>query len=180
MYINYQEFNTCKTDCRKCIVGSYYNKVVSSVGNTINPTYMIIGEAPGETEVEKGQPFCGPSGKILREELIKNNLNMDNTCITNTIPCRPLNNQFPSDKNLVAQCMNMWLLEEIVLLKPKCILLVGSTPMKYVLNASTPITEMREKNIVFFILYVPKGKILSLTDITYTFQLWLSFILVIY
>jgi len=142
-YKDYQEFNTEKSKCRKCAVGTYYNRVVCSVGNLVNPIYLICGEAPGETEVEKGQPFCGPAGKILREELIKNDLNKDNTVITNTIPCRPYKNQFPSDKNMVASCINMWLLNEITLLKPRFILLLGSTAVKYVLGSTRPITEIR-------------------------------------
>jgi DNA polymerase len=158
MYNNYQEFNKCKSECRKCVVGHQYNKVVTSVGNTTNPAYLLIGEAPGETEVEKGQPFCGPAGKILREELIKNELTMGNTCISNTLPCRPFKNQFPSDKNLVTRCISMWLLEEISLLKPKCLLLIGSTPMKYILGSPGPITEIRGQ--IFYDLHIehPDGE----------------------
>lgn len=30
---------------------------------------LIIGEFPGENEIEQGRPFCGPIGKVLRTEL---------------------------------------------------------------------------------------------------------------
>ena len=155
--MNYQDFNNEKSKCRKCSVGLCYNKVVCSIGNLTNPTYMVIGEAPGETEVEKGQPFCGDAGKILREELIKNDLNKENTCITNTIPCRPFKNQFPADKNLVANCMSMWLLNEIAILKPRFLLLCGSTPMKYILGTTRPITEVRGQIYQTLHVVCPEG-----------------------
>ena len=143
MYKDYTEFNTTKCKCRDCSVGLVYNKVVQSIGNLLNPTYMLCGEAPGETEVEKGQPFCGRAGKILREKLIKYGLTMKNTVISNTIPCRPENNHFPTDSSLVTSCVNKWLLEEILLLKPKYLLLIGATPMRYVLGCTKKISEVR-------------------------------------
>ena len=30
---------------------------------------LIIGEFPGEAEMERGRPFCGATGKVLRNEL---------------------------------------------------------------------------------------------------------------
>jgi uracil-DNA glycosylase len=145
MYTCYTDFNTSKEKCRQCPVGLIYNRVVCSVGNTTNPIYMIVGEAPGRDEVEKGQPFVGKAGQLLREMLIKYGLTKKNTLITNTIPCRPENNIFPNDPELIAKCMNMWLLEEIQLAKPKCILCVGATPMKYVLGIRDAITRVRGK-----------------------------------
>jgi len=143
MYNTYQEFNTEKEKCRQCPVGNIYNKVVLSTGNLINPTYMAIGEAPGRDEVTYGQPFVGKAGVVIRKAFSKNNLTTINTCITNTIPCRPQDNQFPSDSNLVNKCVSMWLLNEIILLKPRFILLIGSTPAKYLLNSDQPISKIR-------------------------------------
>lgn len=143
MYLTYKEFNEAKIKCRECPVGSIYNQVVCSIGNLIDPTYMMIGEAPGKDEVIKKQPFVGKAGIILRRGCIKHGFTKKNTVITNTIPCRPPNNKFPNDSVLVNTCISKWLLNEIELLKPKCILIVGSTPMKYLLGIKEGITKVR-------------------------------------
>jgi DNA polymerase len=124
-------------------VGLIYNKVISSVGNKVNPTFMLVGEAPGKDEVDRGQPFIGRCGQLLRKYLLKYNLKKSNTIITNTIPCRPPNNVFPQDSSLVKNCMNKWLIIEINILKPKYILMLGSVASKYVLDINLPITKIR-------------------------------------
>jgi len=143
MYKSYEEFNSAKERCRQCPIGLVYDRVICSIGNTINPTYMICGEAPGKDEVRVGQPFVGKAGEVLRKEMIRAQLNKNNCVITNTIPCRPKDNQFPHNLKIVGECMDRWLLEEILLLKPKYILLVGSVPTKYVLGCGTPISKVR-------------------------------------
>ncbi len=65
-----------------------------------------------------------------------------NSLITNTLACRPDNNKFPKDDNLVINCVNKWLINEIMLTNPKLILLIGSTPTKFVLSKSG-ITKIR-------------------------------------
>lgn len=147
MFTNYTDFESKKCMCRECPVGPVYNKVVCSVGNKIDPTFMIIGEAPGKDEVEKGEPFVGKSGKTLREYLILYKFSKKNTIITNTIPCRPLDNMFPTDNETVPKCVSRWLMYEIALLKPKYILLVGGQAMRHVLQTNESVTKTRGKVI---------------------------------
>ena len=142
MYKSYADFNKEKTECRKCDIGKVYNCVVCSSGNTTSPSLVVIGEAPGADELVEGKPFVGKAGKLLRKTLEKNNLNDSNTLITNTIPCRPENNQFPSDDKIVFKCRNMWLKEELRLLSPKYVLLVGGKALKYCLKMEG-ITKIR-------------------------------------
>ena len=134
MYENYKIFNQAKLACRLCPVGMVYDRVVSSDGDTINPVVMVIGEAPGREELISGKPFIGKSGRLLRDTLNSFGFRNDNTIITNVIPCRPQDNKFPKDDSIVNACMHRWLWEEIALLKPKHILLVGSKPLKFVLD----------------------------------------------
>lgn len=141
-YNDYSEFNRKKEQCRECEIGKIYDKVVLSDGNTVNPLIMIIGECPGNDETIFGKPFVGKAGKLLRSTLLKYNITMDKCLITNTIPCRPLDNKFPQDENLVYTCRNKWLKEEIKLTSPRFILLVGATPLKYTMNLSG-ITKLR-------------------------------------
>jgi uracil-DNA glycosylase len=97
----YKKFAIEKSKCQKCSVYDAYKQVVQSEGNAKNPTFMMIGEALGQAEVEQGKPFVGKAGQRLREELrkYKGVFNKNTTIITNVLPCRPLGNQFPSKNN---------------------------------------------------------------------------------
>jgi uracil-DNA glycosylase len=54
---------------------------------------LILGEAPGKEEEEKGQPFVGASGHLLRETLFRDaDLDINAWHITNVLTTRPLNN----------------------------------------------------------------------------------------
>ena len=139
---NYSDFEKEKLLCRACEVGRVYNVVVPSDGNKINPTVLIAGEAPGIDEIEQGKPFVGKCGKLLRETLATYGFNENNCLISNTLPCRPEKNKFPKDKHLVFSCVEKWLVKEIEIVKPKLILLVGSTPTNYLLR-QVGITKLR-------------------------------------
>ena len=143
-YESYQEFEKAKLLCRKCSVGLVYNCVVPSDGNKINPIVLIIGECPGSEEVIKKLPFVGKAGKLLRKTLNEFGYRKTNSLISNTIPCRPEDNKFPSDSKLIDDCVYEWLREEIELSKPKYILLIGATPLKFLLGL-TGITKLRGK-----------------------------------
>lgn len=54
---------------------------------------LLIGEAPGETEVLEGRPFVGASGKRLDVWLAKAGLSREHVYITNVVPWRPPGNK---------------------------------------------------------------------------------------
>jgi len=143
-YINYTEFEVAKSHCCACEIGKIYNQVVLSDGNKINPKVIFVGEACGSTELLEKKPFVGKAGKLLRSTITEFGFNETNCLITNLIPCRPLDNKFPTNEKLVCNCKNMWLKEEIKLLNPDFIVLIGSKPLKFLLNIEG-ITKERGK-----------------------------------
>ena len=57
---------------------------------------MLIGEAPGEYEDKKGEPFVGKSGDSLDKILEVININRENgVFISNVLLCRPPDNRNP-------------------------------------------------------------------------------------
>jgi DNA polymerase len=142
MYSSYPVFEKAKIKCRKCPIGPVYDKVVPSDGCKTNPKVMILGEAPGADEVEQEKPFIGKAGKLVRSTIEEFGYDETNYLISNVIPCRPEKNKFPKDKSLVINCFEMWLKNEINLMKPRCILLLGAQPLNYVLGLKG-ITKMR-------------------------------------
>lgn len=143
----YDDFDQSKIKCRSCDLGKVYDRVISSDGNQKDPVVLIVGEAPGADEIREGRPFVGRSGKLLRSTLNKYGFRKSNSLITNTIPCRPENNKFPSDQDLVISCMSKWLRNEIALVSPKYMLLIGGIPLFYLL-AQKGITRLRGKWMV--------------------------------
>ncbi|SDO21626.1 uracil-DNA glycosylase [Alkalicoccus daliensis] len=54
-----------------------------------NPAMMLVGEAPGETEIHNGIPFSGRAGKELMKFLEKLGLQREEVYITASVRSRP-------------------------------------------------------------------------------------------
>ena len=102
---------------------------------------MIVGEGPGQKEDELGKPFVGDAGELLNKMLKAINLDREKVYITNVVNYRPPNNRKPL-ANEVKECMP-WLNEQIELIKPKIIVLAGSTAVQSYLNIDEPISKLR-------------------------------------
>lgn len=89
-------------ECEKC---PYGNKggFVPTLNITPAAKVAVVGEAPGAYEASYGVPFTGPSGKLLDEVLNHHNLNRADVMITNSVLCRPDNNDDPP-KSALAAC----------------------------------------------------------------------------
>ena len=104
---------------------------------------MLIGEAPGEEEDIKGEPFVGRSGKLLNKILAAIDMNRnDGVFITNVLKCRPPNNRDP----LVSEIKEWepYLISEIKIIKPRLIVALGKVSGNTLLKKNTSLKEMRE------------------------------------
>jgi len=126
----YELLSQSKANCKECEQYNHYQCVVQSEGNVDNPTFMVLGECPGKTETEQHRPMVGPAGQVLRERLREFGFTKKNTVITNVMPCRPLNNQFPKNWDIVQSCCEKWLYKEIGVLKPKIIIACGAPALR--------------------------------------------------
>ncbi len=77
--------------CRECAGVHEYERVVVAEGRLDAPI-LLIGQDPGATELEEGRPFCGPSGKLLRETLEMVGIRPEDRIITNINYHRSRNN----------------------------------------------------------------------------------------
>ena len=117
------------------------NKIVVSRGNPF-AKLMIIGEAPGAKEEEIGEPFVGRSGKLL-DKLLQNagiDINQD-VYFCNVVKCRPPKNRRPT--KIEIQENLPWLYQQIKLVKPSVIVLVGATALEAILKIKSPISILR-------------------------------------
>ena len=118
------------------------NKTVIFDGNK-ESDLMIIGEAPGKEEDEKGLPFVGSAGQLLNKMLAAIDINRRDVYITNVIPWRPPNNRTPTDKEIL-ECLPI-LQKQIEILEPKFIFLLGLTAAKAILATTLTLSKLRGK-----------------------------------
>ncbi|HDY89497.1 MAG TPA: hypothetical protein ENH82_15465 [bacterium] len=90
---------------------------------------LIIGEAPGKTEDQRGHPWQGKMGRLL-QNTFRRKLGMDlfEDCLCmNAVNCRPENNRTPT--NYEVDCCRRSVLKVIEERKPKVIILLGNSAL---------------------------------------------------
>jgi DNA polymerase len=107
-----------------------------------NPTgsILLIGEAPGETEDLRGQPFVGQAGQLMERMLAAAGL-ADQAFMTNTVFWKPPGNRPPTPQEQAA-CAP-FLERAFALMQPKAVLLVGAAAAKSVLNTDEGLMKIR-------------------------------------
>ena len=117
--------NKWKEECQ-CELKKTATQAVFGVGNA-SAEIVFIGEAPGKSEDQKGEPFVGAAGKFLNEMLSLINLKRDDIYITNIVKYRPPNNRDPLPEEKTA-CRE-WLFQELKIISPKLIIFLGRHAM---------------------------------------------------
>ncbi len=132
--------------CRACTLCETRTQTVFGVGHP-QAHWMIVGEAPGEQEDLKGEPFVGAAGQLLDAMLRAIGLTRDEApreqqvYIANTLKCRPPRNRNPSPDEL-AQC-EPFLLRQIELVQPRVILAMGRFAVQSLLRTEDAIGRLR-------------------------------------
>jgi uracil-DNA glycosylase len=132
--------------CTACRLCSGRTNTVFGVGNE-RAHWMIVGEAPGEQEDRKGEPFVGKSGMLLDNMLRAVGLTRgdapaaEQVYIANTVKCRPPGNRNPEPAEL-AQC-EPFLIRQIALVQPRIILAMGRFAVQSLLRSDEPIGRLR-------------------------------------
>ena len=124
-------------------LGRPISKIVVARGNP-DAQIVIIGEAPGAKEEEIGKPFVGRSGKFLDQLLQNSGFDVrQDVYFCNVIKCRPPKNRRPT--KIEIQENLPWLLQQIKLVNPKIVVLVGATASEAILKNKSPISIIRGK-----------------------------------
>lgn len=148
------------TRCTKCDLCKTRTNSVPGKGN-FRSEVVFVGEAPGRNEDKNGEPFVGVAGKKLSLALENAGVSRDDIYITNVVKCRPPNNRVPSavERNT---CQD-YLKQEIAIIKPKIICILGNTAFNSILGGSE-ITKFRGKivrkdNQLYFLTVHPAATI---------------------
>ena len=140
--LNLQKLRDKISEIKNCKLKENASNLVFSDGNP-NSKVMIIGEGPGANEDKEGFPFVGRAGQLLDKMLHAINLNRKNVYITNVVNYRPPENSRPTEKEVERYLP--YSKKHIEIIKPKIILLLGSTAMNAILKNADVISKMRGK-----------------------------------
>ena len=150
---NWEQLEETAKECKKCKLCQYRNNVVCGTGNR-QASLMFIGEGPGADEDLQGTPFVGKAGKLMNMAFEAIGLKREEVYIANIVKCRPPGNRNPQDDEANA-CLD-YLRNQVILVKPKIIVLLGSVALKNILGKEYGITASRGKWIERKgILYMP-------------------------
>jgi DNA polymerase len=127
-------------ECTRCKLHSTRRSIVFGVGAADTPL-MFVGEAPGEQEDRRGEPFVGPAGQLLDKMIEAMGWTRAAVYIANTTKCRPPNNRNPQPDEL-AQCMP-FLHAQIASIAPRIIVALGRPASNQLLGTDAPISALR-------------------------------------
>lgn len=142
MYDNWEELEQECNQCRKCKLWTNRTKIVIGTGNK-QADLMFIGEGPGADEDASGIPFVGKAGKLMNMAFQGVGIKREEVYIANIVKCRPPGNRTPEDDEAMA-CLN-YLRNQVMLVKPKVVVLLGNTALKNILGKEYGITSARGK-----------------------------------
>lgn len=155
-----QEIRQNVIKCEKCDLCKTRTNSVPGKGN-FRSNVIFVGEAPGRNEDENGEPFIGVAGKKLSAALEEAGISREEVYITNIVKCRPPKNRVPTTTE--RDTCKEYLKQEISIIKPKIICILGNTAFNSLLGGSE-ITKFRGKlvrkeNQLYFLTVHPAATI---------------------
>jgi uracil-DNA glycosylase family 4 len=161
-----------------CNLKDNSKKIVLGDGN-INSPIMLVGEAPGVEEDNLGLTFLGDVGDLLRKMLIAINIKKENIYSTYAVNFRPPEDRRPTSTEI--KRYSHFLQKQISIIKPKIIILMGSSAMESLTGLNRKISTERGRwkevivknttyNVIItfnpsYLLRVPENKKYSWEDL---------------
>lgn len=147
------------SECQRCpqLAGSRQNTVFG-VGDQ-QADLLVIGDVPRAVEDRMGEPFVGESGQLLNLMLRAMGFARQQVYLANILKCSPANNRDPH-RDEIAHCLP-YLQQQIELLQPKAILVVGCLAAHALLASDEAIEQLRgkvfhyQKKIPLIVTYHP-------------------------
>lgn len=158
MYETLDELKEEIQNCKKCKLCNERKKIILGRGNE-NAEIMFIGEGLCKNENELSND---KSWKLLNQAFLGVGLNIDDVYLANIVKCISSNNKTP-EKDEVASCMN-YLRNQVLIIKPKIIVLLGNVALKNILGEEYGITSVRgnwieKKGILYMSTFHPAALI---------------------
>jgi uracil-DNA glycosylase len=131
----------CVAECQRCPhLAATRTQTVFGVG-PLDPELCFIGEAPGQTEDARGEPFVGEAGQLLNRIIAACGMKREEIYICNIIRCRPPGNRTPNAEE-AANCRE-FLEKQLELVRPRYICCLGACAAQNLLGTTLGIGKLR-------------------------------------
>lgn len=145
---------TLRAAAAKCTACPLYADATQTVfgEGPVPAALMLIGETPGDQEDKLGRPFVGPAGKLLDRCLAEVGIGRDEAYVTNVVKHfkwepRGKRRLHKKPNALEIAACKPWAETEIALVKPKVLVLLGTTAAQTLLGASFRVSRERGKSV---------------------------------
>ena len=137
--------------CRGC---DLYKDAIQTVfgRGSADARVVMVGEQPGDVEDQRGLPFVGPAGHLLRRAVDDAGLDPSQLYITNAVKHFKFTRTGAGKRRLhrtpdraeIRAC-RPWLVAEFSQLRPEAVVVLGATAAKALLGPDFRITKSRGK-----------------------------------
>jgi uracil-DNA glycosylase len=133
--------------CRGCHLWRGANQTVFGEGRKASRV-MLVGEQPGDKEDKAGHPFVGPAGRELDRGLEAAGIDRVEAYVTNVVKHfkfeeRGRRRIHQTPKRFEIDACRPWLDEELKVVGPEALVLLGATAAKALLGSSFRVTQHR-------------------------------------
>jgi uracil-DNA glycosylase len=133
--------------CRGCPLWRGATQTVFGEGRK-TARVMLVGEQPGDREDRTGRPFVGPAGRELDRALEEVGIDRAEAYVTNVVKHfkfeeRGKRRLHKTPKRFEIEACRPWLDEELRVVKPEALVLLGATAAKGILGSSFRVTKER-------------------------------------
>jgi DNA polymerase len=134
-------------ECRGCHLWRDATQAVFGEGRK-GARVMLIGEQPGDKEDRAGKPFVGPAGRELDRGLEAAGIDRADAYVTNVVKHfkfeeRGRRRIHQTPKRFEIEACQPWLEEELGVVEPEAVVLLGATAAKALLGSSFRVTQHR-------------------------------------
>ncbi len=133
--------------CQGCELYADATQVVFGRGDA-KAKIVMVGEQPGDVEDQKGFPFVGPAGHLLRRAVDTAGIDPASVYLTNAVKHFRFEmrgkrriHQTPERQHIEA--CRPWLVSEFALLRPRVVVVLGATAAKAMLGPAFRVTKQR-------------------------------------
>jgi uracil-DNA glycosylase len=133
--------------CRGCHLWRGATQTVFGEGRRA-ARVMLVGEQPGDREDRAGKPFVGPAGRELDRGLEAAGIDRADAYVTNVVKHfkfeeRGRRRIHQTPKRFEIEACTPWLEEELRVVKPDALVMLGATAAKALLGSSFKVTRQR-------------------------------------
>jgi uracil-DNA glycosylase len=137
--------------CRGCDLWQEATQTVFGEGRR-NSRVMMVGETPGDREDLAGKPFVGPAGRELDKALEAVGMDRRDVYLTNVVKHfkfeeRGRRRLHVTPKKFEIDACRPWLEQELALVSPEALVLLGATAGKALLGSSFRVRDSRGRPI---------------------------------